>query len=182
MPRRPPPGTLPIDVVARILHTQPSHFRQWLRDGPLESRQLGLSEFDALKAALWRRLSDTLGPKPARLAFGDVLRELQDRSPIGRFDVVFDVANGGARVCTADRQVSRACLAAGHVHVLALGGEFDRVRQAFHKHLEVEGPPPARGSAPKTAAGASSDAATRSWRGARAQSRANSSRGRLADL
>lgn len=129
-----------MDVVARIIHATPSHFRQWLRDGPLEIRQGGCTELDALKAALWRSLTDALGPKPARLAFADVLRELQDRLPAGRFDVVFDIANGSARVCSTDRQVSQACLAAGHVHVVSLGDEFGRVRLAFRKHLSAEGP------------------------------------------
>lgn len=142
MPTPLAPETLPIDVVARILRTTPSHFRIWLREGPLEVAAGGCRELDALRAALWRNLLDNLGPKAARLAFRDVMDDLQDRLLSGRLDIVYDFANGTAKVCTSDREVARQCLASGHVHALALGDELDRVRHAFRKHLTAQSPTP----------------------------------------
>lgn len=144
MPGRPPPGTLPIDAVARIVRATPTNFRSWLRDGPLDFGARGCGELDALKAALWKSLSDTLGPKQARLAFKDVLRALEDRLPTGRLDVVYDFANGAAHVCSTDREVALASLSGGHVHAIGLGDELERVRVAFRKHLGSQGPTPVR--------------------------------------
>ncbi|MDB5064500.1 MAG: hypothetical protein JWM18_934 [Chloroflexi bacterium] len=141
MDRSPEPDILPIDVVARILRTTPSQFRLWVRDGRVHIADGGCKELDALRAAIWRRLVDALGPKAARLAYEDVAGALEDRLPAGRIDVVYDFANGAAAVCSSDADLARAVLEAGHVHVLGLGEELDRVRRAVRKHLLVERPP-----------------------------------------
>lgn len=152
MPRRSSPGTLPIDAVARIVRATPSHLRQWFQDGPVELSQSGCSELDALKAALWRRLTDMLGPKPARLALSDVLVQLTGRLPTGRLDIVYDIANGKAQVCYTDQDLARAVLDGGLVHVVRMTEELERVRSAFRRHLTVEETPPRRGKARRPAA------------------------------
>jgi hypothetical protein len=132
-----PPDQLPLDAVARIIRTTPSLFRDWAHRGPLTITTPACRELDALRAALFRLLLDELGPAAARLAFHDVLASLKDRVPVGRFDVVYDIANGTARLCHSDEAVAKAAIAGGHICVISAGGELARVRAAFRRYLSV---------------------------------------------
>jgi hypothetical protein len=127
------PPTISEERLCEIAGVNRTTRRKWAKRGLLRARKSGYEESDAVELSILNRLSTTLGPFDAAVAWRQIRDEVGNQEGSAKIDLVFDTQYKHALLTTGLARLGPKLRHGRPVRVISLNDAIEEIRQAFER-------------------------------------------------
>jgi hypothetical protein len=125
-----------MSLLARLVGHDVQTYLNWKKDGLVAGPRADFcTELDAIEVAALATLLKELGPHDGRMAWKRVRGDFLADIPAGRIRVIAHLQDSNAELSRDDTEVGKAVSHGRLVRVVEIGGEVNRVRDAFRREV-----------------------------------------------